>query len=134
MDFDITQIVRKISAIAPEVSPGWGALSTWLSSQVPRRTIRGHRGRYPADISLIGWSDDRNSGGESHCFHNFEYDEAVLSTEVTGVLEAPPLSLPRKDAIALRDHLINMGFLVAHCFDDSIPCHSIIQFRSFVSF
>ena len=124
MGFDIVQITQQIS-VGPSVSPGWPAFARWIKTQLPTRSITGHK---DSQNDLRGWSDSWSNKEKSYS-QKQQYDEAVLSTELVGLLESPPLSLSNSDAIALRNHLIDMGLLVAHKFYKQKPCHSIIQFR-----
>ncbi len=126
MGFDIVQITQKISVVAPGISPGWPAFAAWISTQVAKRTITGY---HDYNYNMVGWSDQWGGGGDTSYKKQIKYQGAVLSTEVVGLLEAPPLSLPNKEAIALREHLVEIGLLVAHCFYKSSPCNSLIQFR-----
>jgi hypothetical protein len=128
MKFDIVQITQQISVSSPNITADWPSFVAWISNQVPRRSIVGH---YDWG-NLKGWSDDWSSAGysgDSSGASKRSFDSAVLSTEVVGLLKAPPISLSNDDAIALRNHLVGMGLLVAHYFQDGRPCNSIIQFR-----
>ena len=106
MEFDIIQITQRISVGGSAITPGWPAFANWLSTQVPRRKITGYHEFYRSrnQLLLLGWSDQWKSDGNTRdSFHKKEFEAAVLSTEIIGVLEAPPLSLSNRQESFYRN-------------------------------
>ena len=126
MELNIVEITQKISVSTNSVLTGWPSFVSWLSNQIPRRTIIGY---FDSDGDLRGWKDDWTQKGKTDYSRKKTFEPSVLSTEIIGLLKAPPISLSTEEAIAIREYLIDMGLLVANRFYKSNPCDSIIQFR-----
>lgn len=127
MELSIVEITKKIAVLNPSISADWPSFVRWIASQLVKRDITIYW-----DRNYAGWSDAWGYHGKNnpkYWNHKKILTDAVPSTEIVGLFKAPPLSLPTDEAIVLRYSLIEMGLLVASQFDNSEPCHSIIQFR-----
>lgn len=125
---EVTQIVKLVASFSPGMAPTWPAVAVWIRSQLSLRTITAN---YDIPGNLRGWCDPWTKGGEmtNPSERSELVPDAVLSSEIVGLLMAPPASLPEADAVRIRDHLIAMGLLAARKFRAGNPCHSILQFR-----
>lgn len=94
----------------------WPSLVRWMKTQLPLRKIIGYSNYQE---KFCGWKDKWSSEG-CDITQSTAFDDAVLSSEIVGLLESAPISLSTKESIEIRDYLIGMGLLVAHPFSSRV--------------